>query len=1484
MADKIFFKTGEASKLPSSKTTGQLLFAIDKNGTSGSIYLDKDSNTRVKFNSDALKLVNERTINGAAFDGTQNITTNFWGTARNIKINDATNNNSGAAVSVDGSKDLSLKLPSTIKATLDGNAATATKATTADKATVSESTTGNAATATILATGRAINGTTFNGSQDITTTKWGTARNISITDSTAEHTGAAVSVNGSAAAVLKLPATITATLIGNASTATKATTADKATVSESTTGNAATATKLQTARTINGTNFDGSQGITTSFWGTSRTLTIGNKAQTVNGSANVSWDLQDILLNSYKLNASTDWNSLTSPGIYGVASAAVFTGEGNPEAENGGSTPYRYGQLIVSNSNGYGMAQFYISHQDGADNQPKYGIKFRTGFNKTYINSWRTLLDSVNFSSYALSKTGNAVSASKLQTAREINGTAFDGTIGITTVKWGTKRNVQISDASSSNTGTAVSVDGSAGFTLYLPAAIKATLKGNADTATKATSADTATTCTGNAATATKLATARSITLAGNITGSTSFDGSANVSISTTIANAAVSTAKVADKAITNIKLANSSLTIAGNSVSLGGTLEASTLRTSLGLSSALRFIGIATVAISDGSTTDPVISGYTTKTTGDVVIDKDSSYEYLWTGSKWERLGPDGSYKTVQTAVSDPTASGNSNTFIKTISQNSNGVITATKATIANLSINGKTYNGSSAITVGTLGVAYGGTGTTSLTSGYALIGNGTGAVQTRAIVNNTTMGPLGWASASTSTELINRNTLAYWNGAYTGTNSNLSVLGTITTGIWNGSTIRLAYGGTGATTQSGAFTNIVAPGGTTTGPITAKGSLYIANNTDNAFLSFIPTNFGTTTMGRIYYYAVPSKTNSYFEFHNFSRSSSDYSRLAYADVFQLPSADADKTAYSYYKIITTKNPEALDGRWLKLSGGVLTGSTAFKSSLMVINSAQYPSINFYSNAYTIPNSNAAPGTIYYNLGSSSGISSSRFMFRQYSSKSSGSTELTSYYEDYVLPYTESGKTSSGAYNIYTSKNSSQVFNDLPVGQSAMPQDNDYFISQYVGGGTTNTTYYRHSMSKMWAYINSKLGTSAVGSSTQPIYWNGSKPIACGAISIANGGTGATNVTNARLNLMYLGNNPITSTTNDTITNWRNGGLSLAFFSSTNLLVDQPSQYGLLLNVNTGTEVHQIWMTQASGNLCHRGGNANGWQASWRTILDSTNYSSYALPLSGGTLTGELYTNSNLISKGGFYVRNNATRPTIYFSPTDTNTTLMELAYQGGTDHNNFRIRQYSKKSGTVNKTDGNYYEEYQLPDCTADRTSSKYYTILTNKNTVTVSQGGTGLTASPSMLVNLGSTSAANVLQASPRPGVTGTLPIANGGTGANNAATACSNLGAVKKSGDTMTGALTIQNDSWKEIKFTTSAGKNLGALCGSGALGSDNLAIKVYSADGSDYADHYLFPRSSTYTSSYYYNIYTSKNLVYSSTEPTGTTGMIWLKPA
>ena len=102
--------------------------------------------------------------------------------------------------------------------------------------------------------------------------------------------------------------------------------------------------------------------------------------------------------------------------------------------------------------------------------------------------------------------------------------------------------------------------------------------------------------------------------------------------------------------------------------------------------------------------------------------------------------------------------------------------------------------------------------------------------------------------------------------------------------------------------------------------------------------------------------------------------------------------------------------------------------------------------------------------------------------------------------------------------------------------------------------------------------------------------------------------------------------------------------------------------------------------------------------------------------------------------------------------------------------------IEALSGTSGWLKKTAANTwalgtFSASDIPNIDASKITS---------GTLPIARGGTGLTASPSMLTNLGSTTAANVLQASPRPGVTGTLGLGNGGTGATTAATARTNLG--------------------------------------------------------------------------------------------------------
>ena len=284
------------------------------------------------------KLAKAVTINGASFDGSSNITTSVWGAARNINIADSDSTNAGLSVSVDGSKAITLNLPSTIKADitgdLDGNAKTATTALNcsgnAATATTALACTGNSATATKLAKAITLNGSSFDGSSNITTSLWGAARDINIADSDSTNLGEKVSVNGSGSVTLKLPSVIKANLSGNATSATTATTCS---------GNASTATTLQTSRKINGTSFNGSADITTALWGSARNITISDNDSTntgsavsVDGSKNVSLKLPSTIKASLSGNASTatKLQSAKTISINGaVLGSASFDGSSN---------------------------------------------------------------------------------------------------------------------------------------------------------------------------------------------------------------------------------------------------------------------------------------------------------------------------------------------------------------------------------------------------------------------------------------------------------------------------------------------------------------------------------------------------------------------------------------------------------------------------------------------------------------------------------------------------------------------------------------------------------------------------------------------------------------------------------------------------------------------------------------------------------------------------------------------------------------------------------------------------------------------------------------------------------------------------------------------------------------------------------------------------------------------------------------------------
>ena len=100
---------------------------------------------------------------------------------------------------------------------------------------------------------------------------------------------------------------------------------------------------------------------------------------------------------------------------------------------------------------------------------------------------------------------------------------------------------------------------------------------------------------------------------------------------------------------------------------------------------------------------------------------------------------------------------------------------------------------------------------------------------------------------------------------------------------------------------------------------------------------------------------------------------------------------------------------------------------------------------------------------------------------------------------------------------------------------------------------------------------------------------------------------------------LRNAGMNVIGMIISDTVSTWGDQLNSVHYINgeSIQVITDAPSSYALLFNMTMGSDIHQIWCTQPSGALFHRGGNGKGWSGSWREIADSSNYAK---------ITGERY------------------------------------------------------------------------------------------------------------------------------------------------------------------------------------------------------------------------------------------------------------------
>ena len=143
---------------------------------------------------------------------------------------------------------------------------------------------------------------------------------------------------------------------------------------------------------------------------------------------------------------------------------------------------------------------------------------------------------------------------------------------------------------------------------------------------------------------------------------------------------------------------------------------------------------------------------------------------------------------------------------------------------------------------------------------------------------------------------------------------------------------------------------------------------------------------------------------------------------------------------------------------------------------------------------------------------------------------------------------------------------------------------------------------------------------------------------------------------------LYFLGTNVTGGTGNDTKAWWQSKGNCIAYFNKTGQVNGQPAQFGFIINLVSGGEVHQEWWTQCGGAHYHRGGNGSTTaMPNWTANDTNTTYGNMTAATASAAGKAGLVP-APAAGKQGQFLRGDGTWQT----PTNTNTHYTTHLYAG--------------------------------------------------------------------------------------------------------------------------------------------------------------------------------------------------------------------------
>lgn len=368
----------------------------------------------------------------------------------------------------------------------------------------------------------------------------------------------------------------------------------------------------------------------------------------------------------------------------------------------------------------------------------------------------------------------------------------------------------------------------------------------------------------------------------------------------------------------------------------------------------------------------------------------------------------------------------------------------------------------------------------------------------------------------------------------------------------------------------------------------------------------------------------------------------------------------------------------------------------------------------------------------------------------------SSGTTTAAATFRKLVsddIPNLDTGKLTSGVLSVArggTGQNTlvnaaNSLLNSLSTG-SSNPVDNDYYISQYSGGGTTNTTYHRRPVKYLYNYIKSKLDSVYLplsgGTVTDELILNNSYN---STDSITKGLVIRRTTSDAESVRIYTNDyGPVFEVNQDEAT----CGIKFDLRSNATEKPDSTTASNSSITFGNASGVSTITADKFTGSLVGNADSATKLVTArtiWGQSFNGTGNVDGKLTITSGGMqvTGTAYfgggttyyfgsagsvncyalTSNNTATFKNNTILNNSTDPYLTFKDTAASQEMGKIYYATSYDSDNkkyktgfFLLRQWSYTADTATKL--NYYESYLLPNVTTGLTSNKSYYILTSKN----------------------------------------------------------------------------------------------------------------------------------------------------------------------